>query len=215
MPQSVTAAWLLGLFLLLTGCGDQDGSRLTPGLGFDEFLAGYTPPRSRAAVADDRLPAGVSCTPLPDGPPFAETIAETVSLIRRRVDPAFVDEALAHLEGGISFLETHSDDVAAYSAMYRDRTVFLFDSLFEFGCIEDVASTLLHEMVHAVQRARYLGNGDRAGGFDLSGTDARWLEAELMAESYQIMVSRRLGWLSAGHAAKILRLHNRRLAQIP
>lgn len=71
-------------------------------------------------------------------------------------------------------------------------------------------STLVHEMVHAIQKSRYVKSGVQPGEYSLTGSELDKLVAELEADAFQFQVSTRLRLVSASHMQNMLEVNNAR-----
>ena len=152
------------------------------------------------------------CTLLLDGAPYLESILATVEFVRENLGEQFYQEATAKLEGGITYNAKKSNRISGHYNAHTN-TIELYESLFEFGCIEEVASTLIHEMVHALQQERHRRPGKQLGEHNLLGKEKDALLAELEAELYQLYLGDKLKLTGFAHTKKIVNLANERRIQ--
>ena len=150
------------------------------------------------------------CTPLLDNEPFRDTIETALYFIRTKVDESLYEEAMQFLEGGVVFKSVKRKSKFSYAALYKNNTIYLFNDLFEYGCIEDIVSTLSHELVHVLQTSRFRTRGYDIGERDLSSNNLEKILAELEADTYQLYISIELKLMSKEHFEKFLTLNNKR-----
>ena len=195
---------ILGL-LLLTACKPSV-------MSYDEFLGTLDIKAQLEMLTINDYNTKNKCTPLPDSAPYSESILATVEFIRENLGEKFYEEATANLKGGIVYNPKKSNRISGHYGV-RSKKIELYESLFEFGCIEEVASTLIHEMVHSIQQERYFMAGEQIGEHDLKGERFDSLMAELEAELYQIYVDDTLKLTGFAHTKKIVNLANERRTQ--
>lgn len=198
------------LALILAGCSD---TRVTAVQPYDQFLATLAYDAPLPALDISAFPPQQQCTPFPDNAPYRQTIQSALDFIATRIDPSFLDEAMAFLDGGVVYQKLEVDRVFPYSAFFSRRTILLYDKLFEYGCLEDVVSTLVHELVHAVQQSRFRKPGVQSGEHSLVGQNRDKTIAELTADAYQIHVSQVLRLAGKVHAERIVAVNNTRRRQ--
>lgn len=210
--HSRPVAALLFLVVVVAGGCQEHGSDTADAAHttYDRFLRDHRLAAPLPFLELSTFPSQLHCTPLPDGPPYRKTIESALQFIETRVDNAFFKEATEFLRGGVIFKPAGVGRGLPYSAVYRDRTIFLLDRLFDYGCLEDVVSTLVHEMVHAVQKSRYVKPGVQPGEYSLTGSELDKLVAELEADAFQFHVSTRLRLVGASHMQNMLEVNNAR-----
>lgn len=203
--QYYKKAWVI-LVLISMGCQSHE-SRL---LSYDEFLSSLELIAPLEMLDDSNFPIQQECTKLPDSPPYTKTIESALAYIEKNIDTTLFEEAMGFLKSGIVFKPIATAEQFPYSAYFNKRTIFLFEKLFSYGCVEDVVSTLTHELVHAVQKSRYLQKGIQVGEHSLTGSGLDIVIAELEADAYQFYISRELGLVSEAHVENMLKVNNDR-----
>ena len=179
-------------------------------LRFSKFISAFQLKHPLPQLEIKEMASQKYCTPLLDVKPYRKTIEYVLVFIKTRVDKSFYNEAMEHLLNGVQYREIPTEKELSYSAHYTKQQIYLYPSLFDYGCTEDIASTIIHEMVHAVQHARYQQAGHQAGEHSLKGQNMDKVIAELEADGYQLYVSEKLELLSSRHKSKIANLINTR-----
>jgi len=175
---------------------------------YDAFAAGLEFKAPLEIYEAEDFYAESKCTPLPDKAPFSESILATIDFVKENLGEEFHKEATDNLRGGIVYNPKTSDTI---SAVYKPdfKKIELYQSLFEYGCIEEAASTLIHEMIHSIQHERYLQEGKQQSEYNLLNADElERLTAELEANDYQLYINRKLKLTGEAHTQKIVNLAN-------
>ena len=183
---------------MLAACKPTSYNAFVSDLGFEAPLEMYD-------IEDYEI--NNRCTALPDSAPYSESIVTTIEFIKENIGKEFYAEATDNLNG-IVYNAVRSNDI---SALYHpdSKKIELYESLFEFGCVEEVASTLIHEMVHSIQHERYLKPGEQLGEHNLfNGDDLERTKAELDANAYQLYLAQKLRLTGPEHTQKIINLAN-------
>jgi len=202
--QPLTVAFLL----VMAGCSSDAELQ-----SFDQFITHYEIKNSLSTLEEGFFPSQEKCSPFMDKEPYTKTISSALELISNKADNQLVKEAERFLTSDIQYVPTDTGAEFLYAARYTNGRILLYDRLFDYGCIEDVASTLMHELVHAVQMSRYLTPGIQPGERNLNASGREKIVLELEAESYQFYVSQRLGWVGSLHAEKMRAVSNLRRNQ--
>jgi len=193
---------------IMTGCSSDSDVQ-----SFDQFITRYDIKKNQGVLEKGFFPPQEKCTAFEDKEPYVETILSALDIISSGADKQLVREAKDSLTSGIQYVPTDTGEEFLYAARYTDGRILLYDRLFAYGCIEDVASTLMHELIHAVQMSRYLTAGIQPGERNLNASGREKIVLELEAESYQFYVSQRLAWVGSLHAEKMRAVTNIRRNQ--
>ena len=136
---------VVALLFVVAGCSSDAEVQ-----SFDQFITSYEIKKNLSNLEKGFFPPQEKCSKFVDKEPYVQTISSALDLIGNKADKQLVKEATEFLTSGIQYVPTDTGAEFLYAAWYTSGRILLYDRLFDYGCIEDVASTLMHELVHAV-----------------------------------------------------------------